>query len=83
MIEWTQHVIVGANPRNPEGFWLTKAAAETNFAFQLETLLKDAEGKVLLVHKAPALKGYKRFDTPNPVYSMIARFSIGKLKGET
>ena len=80
-IEFTQHVIVGRNPDpDTEGHWLTEVEAVTNFAWQLENLLKDAEGKLLLVRRAPKLESHHLFSMDKPVYTMFGRFSIGQLK---
>lgn len=82
-IEYTQHVIVGRNPDTAHGLWPTEVEAVTNFAWQLEELLKGAEGKLLLVRRAPKLESHKLFDMDKPVYTMFGRFSIGKLKEVT
>jgi hypothetical protein len=79
-IEYTQHVIVGKNPDNELGYWLTEVEATTNFAWQFEELLENAEGKLLFIRRAPKLESHSLFDRDKPVYAMIGRFSIGKLK---
>lgn len=79
-IEYTQHVIVGKNPDNELGYWLTEVEATTNFAWQFEELLKGAEGKLLLIRRAPKLESHNLFDRDKPVYTMFGRFSIGELK---
>ena len=81
-IEYTQHVIVGKNPANELGYWLTEIEATTNFAWQFEELLNDTEGKLLFIRRAPKLESHSLFDRDKPVYTMVGRFSIGKLKAE-
>ena len=78
--EYTAHVIVGKNPDTELGYWLTEVEATTNFAWQFEELLKGAEGKVLFIRRAPKLESHKLFEMDKPVYTMLGRFSIGKLK---
>jgi hypothetical protein len=79
-IEYTQHVVVGRNPNTEHGYWPTEAEALTNFARSFEELLKDAEGKLLFIRRVPKLESHRLFDMDKPVYSMVGRFSIGKLK---
>jgi len=79
-IEYTQHVLLGRNPDTDHGHWLTEAEALTNFARQFEELLNDAEGKLLFIRRAPKLESHNLFEMDKPVYSMVGRFSIGKLK---
>jgi hypothetical protein len=79
-IEYTHHVVVGRNPDTELGHWLTEIEATTNFAWQFEELLKDAEGKLLFVRRSPKLESHSLFDKDKPVYTMIGRFSIGQLK---
>ena len=79
-IEYTQHVLLGRNPDTEHGHWLTEAEAMTNFARSFEELLKDAEGKLLYIRRAPKLESHRLFDMDKPVYSMVGRLSIGKLK---
>ena len=79
-IEYTEHVIVGKNPDTEYGYWLTEVEATTNFAWQLEELLKGAEGKLLFIRRAPKLESHSLFEMDKPVYTMFGRFSIGKLK---
>jgi hypothetical protein len=79
-IEYTQHVLLGRNPDTAHGYCLTDAEALTNFARQFEELLKDAEGKLLFIRRAPKLESHNLFYMDKPVYSMVGRFSIGKLK---
>jgi len=79
-IEFTKHVLVGKNPDNELGYWLSEVEAATNFAWQLEEFLKNSEGKLLFVRRAPKLESHKMFDKDKPVYSMIGRFSIGQIK---
>ena len=79
-IEYTQHVFVGRNPDTEHGHWRTEVEAMTSFARSFEELLKGNEGKLLFIRRAPKLESHRLFDTDKPVYNMVGRFSIGKLK---
>ena len=79
-IEYTNHVVVGRNPDTEHGHWDTEHEAVWFFARSFEELLKDAEGKLLFIRRAPKLESHRLFDMDKPVYSMVGRFSIGKLK---
>ena len=81
-IEYTQHVIVGRNLNNQLGYWDTEHEAVWFFAQQFAELLENAEGKLLFIRRAPKLESHNLFDRDKPVYTMIGRFSIGKLKAE-
>jgi hypothetical protein len=82
-IEYEQQVVVGRNPNNELGYWLTEHEAVWFFARQFEEFLKDSEGKLLFIRRAPKLESYNLFDMDKPVYSMVGRFSIGELKENT
>jgi hypothetical protein len=79
-IEYIGHVIVGNNPNTDHGGWDTEHEAAWFFAKHMEEVLKEAQGKLLFVRLSPVLKSHRLFDRDKPVYSMIGRFSIGKLK---
>jgi hypothetical protein len=79
-IEYTQPVFVGRNPDTEHGHWDTEHEAAWFFARSFEELLKDAEGKLLFICRAPKLESHRLFDMDKPVYSRVGRFSIGKLK---
>jgi hypothetical protein len=82
-IEYTEHVIVGKNPDTEYGCWDTEHEAAWFFARHMEEILKDAEGKLLFIRRAPKLESRRLFDRDRPAYIMIGRFSIGKLKENT
>jgi hypothetical protein len=79
-IEYTEHVIVGNNPDTMYGYWDTEHEAAWALAKHMEEVLKDAEGKLLFVRRAPKLERHRLFDRDQTVYTMIGRFSIGGLK---
>jgi hypothetical protein len=79
-IEYTQHVLLGRNPDTEHGHWDTEHEAAWFFARSFEELLKGNEGKLLFIRRAPKLESHNLFDMDKPVYSMVGRFSIGKLK---
>jgi hypothetical protein len=79
-IEYTNHVIVGANPDTAHGGWDTEHEAAWFFAKHIEEVLKDAQGKLLFVRRAPVLESKQLFDREKPIYVMIGRFSIGQPK---
>jgi hypothetical protein len=79
-IQYTSHVMVGANPDTAHGGWDTEHEAAWFFAKQMEDVLKDAQGKLLFVRRSPALECHHSFDRDKPIYAMIGRFSIGQLK---
>jgi hypothetical protein len=79
-IEFTSHVMVGANPDTAHGGWNTEHEAAWFFAKHMEEVLKDAQGKLLFVRRSPVLECHHSFDRDKPIYAMIGRFSIGQLK---
>ena len=80
LIEYTDHVIVGNNPDTDHGGWYNQHEAVWHFAKHMEEVLKDAQGKLLFVRRAPVLESRQLFDRDEPVWAMIGRFSIGQLK---
>jgi hypothetical protein len=80
LIEYTDHVIVGNNPHTEHGGWYTEHEAAWSFAKDMEKVLKDAQGKLLLVRRPPVLECRHSFAWDKPIYAMIGRFSIGQLK---
>jgi hypothetical protein len=78
-IEYTNHVMVGANPDTAHGGWDTEHEAAWFFAKHMEEVLKDAQGKLLFVRRPPVLE-CRHSIWDKPTYAMIGRFSIGQLK---
>ena len=79
-IEFTSHVMVGANPDTAHGGWEKQHEAVWYFAKHMEEVLKDAQGKFLFVRRPPVLECHQSFDRDKPVWAMIGGFSIGQLK---
>ena len=79
-IEYTNHVMVGANPDTAHGGWDTEHEAAWFFAKHMEEVLKDAQGKLLFVRRPPVLECRHSIWGDKPTYAMIGRFSIGQLK---
>ena len=78
-LEFTDQVLIGANPDDPEGYWNTREEAIINFALQFSELATDAHGHFLFVRKAPACFQNTEFGG-DIKYRMIGRFGIAKLK---
>jgi hypothetical protein len=79
-MEFVSHHLVGGNPDAEDGSWATQAEAFEAFALQFKNISHLAKHKYLFVRTPPKLEEVFQFDSDQPKYRMIGRFSVAEPK---
>jgi hypothetical protein len=82
-MEFVSHHLIGGNPDAEDGSWATQVEAFEAFALQFKNISHLAKHKYLFVRTPPKLEEVFQFDSDQPKYRMIGRFSVAEPKENT
>jgi len=79
-MEFVSHHLIGGNPDAEDGSWATQAEAFEAFALQFQNVSYLAKHKYLFVRTPPKPVEVLQFESGQPKYRMIGRFSVAEPK---